>query len=487
MLADTKMLKERARLVASVLLAIDLVGVALAFFGAYWLRDSILPALGLRPQHLYPLGEYLPLLPLVLAIWGFLLARFGAYRSHRTISLLDEAWSIVRVCGMGAVLFVLCIYLLRLDAALLGNDQISRVWIGSLVAGSALAILATRTAVRLLSRFVRSYGYNYRTILVVGTGPVAQSLAQSIDDHGYWGYRLLGFVEADEEPRGETTANPVVGTVADIPRLIESEVVDEVIFAVPRPQLAELEDLFLELEEQGVLVRLALNVFPHTRARVDVGDLDGVPLLTFSTTPSSPALMALKRVLDLALSIVLLALALPVMGTIALAIKLTSGGQVLFRQTRCGLNGRRFTLYKFRTMVEGAETRRHELAHLNEMDGPVFKVRKDPRITSLGRLLRRFSLDELPQLWNVLSGNMSLVGPRPAIPEEVAQYKRWQRRRLTMRPGLTCLWQISGRNEIDFERWIELDLEYIDSWSPLLDLKILARTVPVVLTGRGAS
>lgn len=480
------MLKERARLVASVLLVIDLAGVAVAFFAAYWLRDTILPALGLRPQQLYPVGEYLPLLPLVLVIWGFLLARFGAYRSHRTISLMDEAWSIVRVCGMGAVLLVLCIYLLRLDAALLGDDQISRVWIGLVISGSALAILAARTTVRLLSRFVRSYGYNYRTILVVGTGSVARSLVQSIADHGYWGYRLLGFIRTEEDEE-EPQAEPIVGSVADIPELIKSEVVDEVIFAVPRPKLQELEDLFLQLEEQGVLVRLALNVFPHTRARVGVSDLDGIPLLTFSTTPSSAALMALKRVLDLALSLVLLTLALPVMGGIALAIKLTSGGKVLFRQTRCGLNGRRFTLYKFRTMVEGAETRRHEVAHLNEMDGPVFKATRDPRVTTLGRLLRRFSLDELPQLWNVLSGNMSLVGPRPAIPEEVAQYERWQRRRLSMRPGLTCLWQISGRNEIDFQRWIELDLEYIDSWSPLLDIKILARTVPVVLSGRGAS
>ncbi len=175
------------------------------------------------------------------------------------------------------------------------------------------------------------------------------------------------------------------------------------------------------------------------------------------------------------------------MAAIALAIRLTSSGQVLFRQVRCGLNGRRFTLYKFRTMVEDAERRRPELHHLNEMDGPVFKVRRDPRVTRLGRLLRRYSLDELPQLWNVLSGTMSLVGPRPAIPEEVAQYQRWQRRRLSMRPGLTCLWQISGRNDLDFDRWMELDLEYIDSWSPLLDLKILARTVPVVLSGRGAS
>jgi lipopolysaccharide/colanic/teichoic acid biosynthesis glycosyltransferase len=159
----------------------------------------------------------------------------------------------------------------------------------------------------------------------------------------------------------------------------------------------------------------------------------------------------------------------------------------LFRQIRCGLNGRVFTLYKFRTMVADAEHRRGELQHLNEMAGPVFKLRRDPRVTLLGRFLRRFSLDELPQLWNVLRGDMSLVGPRPPIPEEVAQYQRWQRRRLSMKPGLTCLWQISGRNDLDFDRWMQLDLEYIDSWSPTLDLKILLKTIPAVLSGKGAS
>ena len=168
-------------------------------------------------------------------------------------------------------------------------------------------------------------------------------------------------------------------------------------------------------------------------------------------------------------------------------IKAVYGGTVLYRQTRCGLHGRRFTLFKFRTMVEDAEQQQRHLSHLNEMDGPVFKMKRDPRVTRLGRWLRRLSLDELPQLWNVLKGDMSLVGPRPPVPQEVSAYQRWQRRRLSMRPGLTCLWQIQGRNDLDFDRWMELDLEYIDNWSPLLDIKILAKTIPVVLTGRGAS
>jgi exopolysaccharide biosynthesis polyprenyl glycosylphosphotransferase len=248
-----------------------------------------------------------------------------------------------------------------------------------------------------------------------------------------------------------------------------------------------MEDLFLALHEQGISTRFALNLFPHTRAQVRMEELDGVPLLTFSTAPEQLVPMLAKRAIDVSVALLLMLLAMPVVAAIAVLIKLTSGGQVLYRQTRCGLNGRRFTLYKFRTMVEGAEDRQEELRHLNEMNGPVFKLERDPRVTRFGRFLRKFSLDELPQLWNVLRGDMSMVGPRPPIPDEVAQYERWQRRRLSMKPGLTCLWQVSGRNQIDFDRWMELDLEYIDSWSPWLDLKILAKTVPAVLTGRGAS
>jgi exopolysaccharide biosynthesis polyprenyl glycosylphosphotransferase len=249
-----------------------------------------------------------------------------------------------------------------------------------------------------------------------------------------------------------------------------------------------MEDLFLALQERGIRTRFALRLFPHTKAKVDLEELDGLPLLSFSPAPSSVIALAAKRSLDIALSSLLLVLGLPIIVAIAAAIKISSSGTVLYRQTRCGLNGRLFTLYKFRTMEEGAHEKRRELLPLNEMSGPAFKLRRDPRVTAIGRFLRRFSLDELPQFWNVLRGEMSMVGPRPPIPEEVAQYQPWQRRRLAMKPGLTCLWQISGRSDnSDFNRWMQLDLEYIDSWSPTLDVKILLKTIPVVLSGRGAS
>jgi exopolysaccharide biosynthesis polyprenyl glycosylphosphotransferase len=482
------MLKERSRILAATVFLVDLSLTAAAFFFAYWLRSALFPDLALFPGRLYPLTAYLPLLGVALAIWGALLIVTRQYRSHRTVPLLEEAWGIIRVCFTGAVVFTLTIYALRLDEVLLGDDKVSRLWILLFAISSCLFLLTERLALRLTSRWVRTRGYNYRTVLIVGASPSAVEMADSLDDHRWWGYRVLGFVNTGAEgERASGLPHPVLGGVEDIPRIVEHSVVDDVIFAISRRDLDRMEDLFLQLQEQGIRARFALDPFPHTKAVVNLEELAGVPLLTFSTTPNSLAKLLLKRALDVGMSALLLLLGLPVIFVIALAIKITSGGRVLFRQTRCGLNGRIFTLYKFRTMTEDAEVRRQDLLHLNEMSGPVFKLRIDPRVTALGRFLRKFSLDELPQLWNVLKGDMSLVGPRPPIPDEVKHYQRWQRRRLAMKPGLTCLWQISGRNEVDFERWMQLDLEYIDSWSPKLDLQILIKTIPVVLSGKGAS
>ena len=209
-------------------------------------------------------------------------------------------------------------------------------------------------------------------------------------------------------------------------------------------------------------------------------------MLTFSITPASDLQLLLKRVSDALLATVgLIALGVPML-VVAALVKFTSRGPVLFRQQRCGLNGRLFTCYKFRSMVADAESKQRGLEHLNEKDGPAFKISDDPRLTPIGGFLRRFSIDEWPQLWNVLRGDMSIIGPRPAVPSEVSQYKIWQRRRLRMRPGLTCLWAIRGRDALDFDEWMQMDLEYIDRWSLLLDLQVLARTIPVVLAGKGA-
>jgi len=488
------MLKERARLLNVSVFGIDLALVAVAFIAAHWVRSVVLPSLahGSFPGELYALRFYLPLLPVALSVWGLLLLRFRRYRSHRTTPLLREAWEVVQVSGAATVTFTLLLYVLRLDERMLPQDRVSRAWLLLFATLACLLLLAEKVLLRVVARYVRSRGLNYRTLLLVGTGPSAQALARTIFEHAWWGFRLIGCVEVDEGAGGrrQVSGLPVLGRVEDIPRILQDLVVDDVVFALGRRELEGLDQLYEALHEQGIRTFFALDFFPHAQAKAEITEIDGIPLLTYANAPTNPLLLASKRALDVALSSLILLLAAPIVLLVAIAVRLTTGragGGVLFRQTRCGLNGRRFTLYKFRTMTADAEERLAELQHLNEMDGPVFKVRDDPRVTRVGRVLRKFSLDELPQLWNVLRGDMSLVGPRPPIPEEVARYERWQRRRLSMKPGLTCLWQVNGRNELDFGSWMELDLQYIDSWSLSLDLKILLKTIPVVLSGRGAS
>jgi exopolysaccharide biosynthesis polyprenyl glycosylphosphotransferase len=480
------MLKQKARLIARIVYLADLLLTSAAFFVAFFLRDVIFPLFDPQdfPTGLFPLQEYLKIYPLVLIIWSVLLFAYHSYHSHRTVPVTKEAMTTVRVVVVGNLLLATIAYLMPLR-------QLSRAWFLLFGGLSALFLVIEKIVLRVIARYVRSKGLNYRTVMIVGTGRRATDLAKTITEHKYWGYKILGFVSDGHHLSNGWARYRVFGTVPDLKRVLENwqtgEPIDEIVFAVTRKKLDEMKQIFLMCEELGIRTRVAMNFFSNRVARIEIEEMDGIPFLTFTTTPSNETQLAMKRLLDISVSLAILAIALPVITLVALAIKLTSPGSVFFKQARLGLNGRKFTLYKFRTMIEDAHERRGEVEHLNEMTGPVFKSKSDPRVTPVGRVLRRFSLDELPQLWNVFKGDMSLVGPRPPIPEEVASYHRWHRRRLSMKPGLTCLWQISGRNNIDFDRWMQLDLQYIDNWSPSLDLKILLRTIPAVLSGRGAS
>jgi len=476
------MLKQKARAIAMGVLIGDLALTAMSLPVAYFLRHGVLTSLfpSLFPSPLFPFERYLALLPLILPLWGIMLYGAGFYRSHRTLPLGEEIWSAMKVAFGGTAVIALLAYGLRLDF-------VSR-WFLVVFGGVNFTVLATeKVALRLLSRWVRSRGYNFRTVLLVGTGWNAAKLADFVEAHPYWGFRVIGYL--DDDNGGEirrTNRWPCLGKITDLEAILIREVVDEIIFVIEKGKLGEYEEALLVAERHGVRAHVSLDIFPHVLARPVLEELDGVPLLSFTTTPSNPMQLVVKRAIDLTLSLAVFLLSLPIQVLAAVAIKLSSSGPIFFRQVRCGLNGRHFTLLKFRTMEAGAEERLPEVSHLNEMSGPVFKVSRDPRLTLIGRVLRRLSIDELPQLWNVLSGDMSLVGPRPPLPEEVSRYEPWQRRRLSMNPGITCLWQISGRNNLDFDRWMALDLKYIDTWSPMLDLKILLKTVPAVLSGRGA-
>jgi exopolysaccharide biosynthesis polyprenyl glycosylphosphotransferase len=341
---------------------------------------------------------------------------------------------------------------------------------------------------RVLRMARREFG-SAHYVMVVGLGEPARRLGQQLEDARAYGVRLTGFFSDTPGPvpvrETELSAKYPVYSLGELPELLRRHVIDEVIFAVDSRRLAELEEVLLLCDEEGVRTRVSVDFFPHVNSQVYLDRLGSSPLLTFSATPHDEIRLLVKRVTDIVLAGAALLFLFPVMLVVVLLIRLTSPGPAIFRQVRCGLNGRRFVFYKFRSMCENAHQMRASLEHLSERE-TALKIPNDPRLTALGRWLRKFSVDEWPQLWNVLKGDMSLVGPRPAVPEEVEQYKRWQRRRLRMRPGLTCLWAVNGRDAVDFEKWMKLDMEYIDSWSLALDWKIIFRTIPQVLSGRGA-
>jgi exopolysaccharide biosynthesis polyprenyl glycosylphosphotransferase len=336
----------------------------------------------------------------------------------------------------------------------------------------------------------REFGASH-FVMVVGSGENALRLGEALEKSSDYGIRLMGFLDDDPGPDDEPGVVRLSQeyeryALARLPELLRQQVIDEIIFAVDSRKLGEMEELFLLCDEQGVRTRVVVDFFPHVNSQVYLDRLGSTPLLTFSAAPHDEIRLLAKRVTDVVLAAAALVLLLPFMLLIALLIRLTSPGPAIFRQERCGLNGRRFVFYKFRSMCDNAEELKASLMHLNRKS-TAFKIPNDPRLTPVGRFLRKFSIDEWPQLWNVLRGDMSLVGPRPAVPDEVEQYQAWQRRRLRMRPGLTCLWAIAGRDELDFESWMRMDMQYIDNWSLALDWKIILRTIPRVLTGHGAN
>jgi exopolysaccharide biosynthesis polyprenyl glycosylphosphotransferase len=476
-------ISERAKLVSWAYLVADLTATAAAFGGAYAIRRSVL-ADWMGP--IYPFSDYLPLvLGFVLPVWALVFYVSGFYGRRAARTLHTEISRLFRALVVCALALAVALVAFRLGF-------VSRPLLGLFLLLNAVGVVLGRGLVRalVLESAVR------RRVLVAGGLAEVRSAAASVETHSDWGLELIGVVSdgtwtADDLERAGGPAYRVLGTYEDIPALTvrDHHVIDEVLIAPSGRRLYDLqalEPVFLGLEEQGIVTRLVVNFLPQSLSGLSFDELGGLPLLTFSTAPHDELVLFVRRSVEFVLSSLLLLLLSPLLLVIAVAIKLDSPGPVLFRQLRCGLHGRPFTFLKFRSMRVDAEALKKHLAPYNEMDGPAFKMTNDPRVTPLGRFLRRTSLDELPQLWNIIRGDMSIVGPRPAVLEEVRQYEPWQRRRLSMKPGLTCLWQVNGRNELTFEEWMRLDLEYIDNWSLWLDVKIAFKTIPAVLFGRGA-
>jgi exopolysaccharide biosynthesis polyprenyl glycosylphosphotransferase len=423
-----------------------------------------------------------------LLIWHILFSAFGLYRSKRLSSRWEEVRDICGATTLGTIIIA--------GAALVFNIWVvNRVFLVLFWGLTTGLVILSRTVIRASLAYARRHGRNQRNLLVIGTNSRALTLVQRIQSKPELGYRVLGFADENWDGMEEfkKQGHSLVADFETLPGYVRKNVVDEIVLALPIRSFHTLASRIAgACEQQGIIVRFMPNIFDLKEAKPRADEFGGEDaLIGHDSTIADAWGLAVKRFIDVVASLSAIIVLSPVLVLTAILIKLTAPGPIFFVQKRLGRNKRMFDIYKFRTMVIDAEKRLKDIEHQNEVSGPVFKIKNDPRITPLGRFLRKTSIDELPQLFNVLKGDMSLVGPRPLQVRDYELFdtfcEDWQRRRFSVRPGITCLWQIKGRSSIPFEKWMELDLQYIRNWSLWLDLEILAKTLPAVLKGSGAA
>jgi exopolysaccharide biosynthesis polyprenyl glycosylphosphotransferase len=469
------MYNEKASEIGRMMLFLDVVATCATFILAIVLRNYFIV------EFQADLKSHMALLPLLLFFTIGFLSYFGAYEVPSRPHLAGYAWAIVRalVAGTGAMLVIL--FLLKIEYT-------SRMIIVAFGVMDFFLIFLVRVGIQIYVLRALKSNELALSVLIIGTGDRAKELSQKLRAKSEWGIDIIGHLDPDPARVGSRVLDaPVIGTVADIGRVLKDNVVDDVIIAIPRSMLSDAEIIASACEEEGIQLRFMADVFNLEVARVRLIELGKTPLLTMEPVFQNELKLLFKRCLDFVITLAAMPMVLPIIGVIAAAIKLDTPGRAFFVQQRVGLKKRIFPMIKFRSMYMGAEAQLGEVEHLNEAKGPIFKITDDPRVTRVGRFLRRTSLDELPQLFNVLRGEMSLVGPRPMSIRDVDLFDRGiQRKRFSVKPGITCLWQISGRSNLPFEKWLEMDLDYIENWSLFLDFKILLKTIPAVLFARGA-
>ena len=465
------MVRRHTTALRASLMAVDFLGAAVLFValsvahsGAVW----------------YHAWDRLGIDPLLAAVvyglgWTALVGVQGIYRVRARYALRTEAAVLARA---GAVLGVALVVFLFVNHV----SNASRLLIVSLPIATVVVAFASRVVLRSVLSALRRRGAMTNFVLVVGAGPLAEDFADRLEQHGDLGLRIIGHLRAPGER--SVVSRPVLGSLDTIERVLHERVVDEVAVCLPVRAWNLVEPVTRLCASEGKIVRIPVDGGPQVSGGY-AEDFDGTSVVSLVYGPDRALSLLSKRFYDIVVSAAGLVLVSPLLIAVALYLRRTEGSPVIFRQLRIGLNGRPFRLLKFRTMVPGAERQVEQLALFNEVRGRAFKMTNDPRLTHSGGWLRRTSIDELPQLWNVLRGEMSLVGPRPPLVDEVAGYDIWHRRRLSMKPGITGLWQVSARNNPDFDHWVERDLEYIDRWSLWLDLKIMARTFPAVVYLQG--
>ncbi len=453
---------------------IAIAGMALA--AAYGLR-VLLPG---SERQIDPVAHF-SMLPVFLMLMILSLSYYGGYLNPINSTSLEIAWSIASGLGIAFAGLLALMFAMKIQF-------FSRTILGFFGGLLFLGILLERFYfVWLINRSFQNER-NLHKVLIVGTGNRALQLVSSLRRSAEKGIDIIGFLDPySMRVHAQLPKTDIPGIASDIRAILKHNVVDEVILAITRSMFEDVQQIVRACEEEGIRIRIMADLYNMRVSRMSLMMVGDQPLLTMEPVAIDESKAVFKSVIDFAFSALLILLLLPVMAIIAIAIKLDSRGPVFFVQERVGFHKRQFYMYKFRSMFDGSDTRIHELEHLNEAAGPIFKIQNDPRITPVGKFLRQTSLDELPQLFNVLKGEMSLVGPRPMSLRDVSRFDQSiQRKRFSVRPGLTCLWQISGRSNLPFSKWLELDLEYIDNWNFFLDLKILFKTIPAVLSGSGA-
>lgn len=413
-----------------------------------------------------------------VAMWIAVLWMHGLYRSRVRWTRRGDIAAVLRAALIQLALTLSILFLLKLP-------DVSRLVLVIVFPSLAAAAIGIRILVRQVLIFARDQGRNVRYMLVLGANARAKSFADLVESHAELGLVVIGHLKADPSDGGVVLSRPLLGMVDDLEEVLHTQIVDEVAICLPFSMEELIEQAARLCEEEGKVVRMPVAPVERILTAGRLESIGGVGIYSLANGPDRAVGLLLKRVVDIAGAAVLLVLLAPVMAALAIAIKKNSQGPVFFRQERVGLHGRVFTLIKFRSMCMDAEDQLENLRENNVINGHAFKLNNDPRTTEVGRFLRRSSLDELPQLANVLRGEMSLVGPRPPLPNEVENYDTWHRRRLSMKPGCTGLWQVGSRHSPEFDHWVEQDLDYIDSWSLWLDFKIIARTVPAILSGTG--
>jgi exopolysaccharide biosynthesis polyprenyl glycosylphosphotransferase len=468
----TKIVRQKSDF-SSWFMLLDIVVNVCSFLFAYFLTDLF------NDAYFTFFKDYVIMLLLIIPTWAILLYIFNLTQMPRTRSQFSVFFNLLNFSFLGSVLMFLYRHLF-------GLSNFSYYFIISFSIVNLISLYTVRMITFRIFKYFRANGHNISNIIIYADEK-SESFINSIIEHKEWGFRILMIITNSNKIRkifGDSIR--IYSDKINIKNILDVDIIDEVIYCMSRIEDEKLRSMIEMCEEVGVTFRLQSGLSHTPVEKVQLTHFEHIPFITFRNTPRNSLALTWKSFSDFWISFCIFFILSPIMLAIAILIKLTSKGPIIFKQERVGLRGRKFYMYKFRTMVYNAEELRARLEVFNESDGPTFKIKKDPRITSIGRVLRKTGLDELPQFFNVLKGEMSLIGPRPPLPSEVEKYERWHLRRLSIKPGITCTWQIiPNRNEVVFDTWMKLDIQYIDSWSIKKDFQLFIRTIRTVLYGSG--